>query len=62
MLWDGQQLDTSVAVDVPLTDTHGAIISAGDLGAALRSAVADLSDGEVEEAPRDAFGIPAVDA
>ncbi|MFD4725295.1 hypothetical protein ACFWNW_09465 [Streptomyces seoulensis] len=62
VLWDGQQLDTSVAFDVPLTDTHGAIISAGDLEAALRSALADLSDGEVEEAPRDAFGIPVVDA
>ncbi|MEW2290235.1 hypothetical protein [Streptomyces sp. NPDC047841] len=62
VLWDGQQLDTSVAFDVPLTDTHGAIISAGDLEAALRSALADFSHGEIEEAPRDAFGIPVVDA
>ncbi|MEW2513627.1 hypothetical protein [Streptomyces sp. NPDC046870] len=62
VLWDGQQLDTSVAFDVPLTDTHGAIISAGDLEAALRSALADFSRGEIEEAPRDAFGIPVVDA
>ncbi|MFD4540656.1 hypothetical protein [Streptomyces bauhiniae] len=62
VLWDGQQLDTSVAFDVPLTDIHGLNISAGDLEAALRSALTDISDGEVEEAPRDAFGIPVVDA
>ncbi|MHB9860765.1 hypothetical protein [Streptomyces sp. YIM S03343] len=62
VLWDGQQLDTSVAFDVPLTDTHGANIPAGDLVAALRSAWADRSESEVEEAPRDAFGIPVVDA
>ncbi|MEU6540264.1 hypothetical protein [Streptomyces sp. NPDC047000] len=62
VLWDGQQFDTSVAFDVPLTDTHGANIPAEDLAAALRSAWADCSDSEVEEAPRDVFGIPVVDA
>lgn len=62
VLWDGQRLDTSVAFDVPLTDTHGANIPAGDLAAALRTASADCSENEVEEAPRDAFGIPVVDA
>ena len=62
VLWDGQQLDTSVAFDMPLTDTHGANIPAGDLVAALRSALADCSAREVEEAPRDAFGIPVIDA
>lgn len=61
-LWDGQHLDTSIAFDVPLTDTHGASIPAGDLAAALRSALADCSESEVEEAPCDAFGIPVVDA
>jgi len=62
VLWDGQQLDTSVAFDVPLTDTHGGNISAGNLMAALRSASADFSDSEIAQAPRDAFGIPVVDA
>ncbi|MEU6536872.1 hypothetical protein [Streptomyces sp. NPDC047000] len=62
VLWDGQRLETSVGFDVPLTDTHGASIPAGDLVAALRSAWADCSGEEVEEAPRDAFGIPVVDA
>jgi hypothetical protein len=62
VLWDGQRLDTSVAFDVPLTDTEGANIPTGDLVAALRSASADCSESEVGEAPRDAFGIPVVDA
>ncbi|MCX5421786.1 hypothetical protein [Streptomyces sp. NBC_00078] len=62
VLWDGQQLDTSVAFDMPLTDTHGGNIPSGDLAAALRSALAACSEREVEVAPRDAFGIPVIDA
>jgi hypothetical protein len=54
-------LDTSIALDVPLTDTHGTNIPAGDLVAVLRSALDDCSDSDIEEAPRDAFGIPVVD-
>jgi hypothetical protein len=62
VLWDGQQLDTSVAFDVPLTDAHGTNIPAGDLAAALRSRLAGSIEREVEKAPRDPFGIPVVDA
>ncbi|MET7453895.1 hypothetical protein ABZT03_18835 [Streptomyces sp. NPDC005574] len=62
VLWDGRELDTSVAFDMPLTDTHGANIPAGDLTAALRRASADCSAHQVEEAPRDAFQIPVIDA
>ncbi|MBT2418496.1 hypothetical protein J7F01_19920 [Streptomyces sp. ISL-22] len=62
VLWDGQQLDSSVAFDVPLTDRHGGNIPSGDLAAALRGALADCSGREVEEAPRDVFGIPVIDA
>ncbi|MFF2363833.1 hypothetical protein ACFVU0_14125 [Streptomyces sp. NPDC058122] len=62
ILWDGQQLDTSLAFDMPLTDAHGGNIPSGDLAAALRSALADCSERDVEEAPRDAFGIPVIDA
>ncbi|MFF7885847.1 hypothetical protein ACH40F_24655 [Streptomyces sp. NPDC020794] len=35
VLWDGQELDTSVAFDLPLTDAYGANIPSGDLAAAL---------------------------
>ncbi len=62
VLWDGQLLSTSIAFDVPLTDTHGMDIPPGDLTAALRSALADYSEREGEGAPRDVFGIPVIDA
>ncbi|MFJ4927878.1 hypothetical protein [Streptomyces sp. NPDC088736] len=62
VLWDGERLDMSVGFDMPLTDTHGANIPSGDLVAALRSASAACSEREVEGAPRDAFGIPVIDA
>ncbi|MFF0013178.1 hypothetical protein [Streptomyces sp. NPDC005374] len=62
VLWDGEQLDTSVAFDMPLTDLHEGNIPSGDLKAALRSEVAACAEGEVERAPRDAFGIPVIDA
>jgi hypothetical protein len=62
VLWDGERLDMSVAFDMPLTDTQGANIPSGDLAAALRSALAACSEREVEGAPRDAFGIPVIDA
>jgi hypothetical protein len=62
VVWDGQRLDSSVAFDLPLTDTHGGNIASGDLAAALRGALADCSEREVEQAPRDAFGIPVLDA
>ncbi|MEV0179328.1 hypothetical protein AB0I54_08490 [Streptomyces sp. NPDC050625] len=62
VLWDGRRLDASVAFDMPLTDPEGANIPSGDLAAALRSAVAGCSEQDVEQAPRDAFGIPVIDA
>lgn len=62
VLWDGQRLDTSVAFDLPLTDAHGGSIPSTNLAAALRSALADCFRREVEEAPRDAFGLPVLDA
>ncbi|MGW3631125.1 hypothetical protein ACWD7F_13320 [Streptomyces sp. NPDC005122] len=62
VLWDGQLFSTSVAFDMPLTDAHGTDIPTGDLAAALRRAPADCSACEVEGAPRDAFGIPVMDA
>lgn len=62
VLWDGQQLDTSVAFDLPLTDAYGANIPPGDLAAALRNVLADCPEREVGEESRDAFGIPAIDA
>jgi len=55
VLWDGRRLETSVAFDVPLTDSHGGNIPPGHL-------VADLSDADTDKAPRDAFGIPVLDA
>ncbi|MFF0191163.1 hypothetical protein [Streptomyces sp. NPDC005244] len=61
VLRGGERLDTSVAFDMPLTDTHGANIPSGDLGAGLRSALAACSGSEVAGAPRDAFGIPVID-
>jgi hypothetical protein len=62
VLWDGQRLDSSVAFDVPLTDTQGGNIPSGDIAAALRGVAADRSEREIQEAPRDAFGIPVIDA
>ena len=62
VVWDGRRLDNSVAFDLPLTDRYGGNIPSGDLAAALRHALADLSGPEVERAPRDAFGIPVLDA
>lgn len=62
VLWDGRQLGSSVAFDVPLADQYGGNIPPGDLAAALRGVLADCSGREVEEAPRDSFGIPVIDA
>ncbi|NUP23865.1 MAG: hypothetical protein HOZ81_48985 [Streptomyces sp.] len=62
VLWDGQELGSSVAFDVPLTDRHGGNIPSGDLAAALRGVLADCSGREVEAAARDSFGIPVIDA
>ncbi|MET7351042.1 hypothetical protein [Streptomyces mirabilis] len=62
VLWDGQQLDSSVAFDLPLTDAYGANIPPGDLAAALRDVLADCPEREVGEESRDAFGIPVIDA
>ncbi|MFF6990947.1 hypothetical protein [Streptomyces sp. NPDC010273] len=62
VLWDGQRLDSSVAFDVPLTDTHGENIPPGDLASALRDVATDCSGRDIEAAPRDAFGIPVIDA
>ncbi|MFE0254394.1 hypothetical protein [Streptomyces sp. NPDC059010] len=62
VVWDGRRLDSSVAFDVPLTDQHGGNIPSGDLAAALRGAMDDCSGRNVEEAPRDSFGIPVIDA
>ena len=62
VVWDGQRLDSSVAYDLPLTDRHGGNIPTGHLMAALRDTLADHSEHEVEQAPRDAFGIPVLDA
>ncbi|MFD4878515.1 hypothetical protein ACFWOB_34795 [Streptomyces sp. NPDC058420] len=57
-----QRMDSSVAYDLPLTDPHGGNIPPGHLMAALRNALADHSEREVEQVPRDAFGIPVLDA
>ncbi|WP_157876951.1 hypothetical protein [Streptomyces graminilatus] len=62
VLWDGERLDTSIAFDLPLTDTPGTNIPSPDLASALRTALATCSDDEVEGAPRDPFGIPVIDA
>ncbi|MER6220833.1 hypothetical protein ABT189_09580 [Streptomyces sp900105755] len=62
VLWDGQRLDSSVAFDVPLTDAQGGNIPAGDIAAALRGVASDWPEHETEKAPRDAFGIPVIDA
>ncbi|MFE2521595.1 hypothetical protein [Streptomyces mirabilis] len=62
VLWDGQQPDTSVAFDLPLTDAYGANIPSGDLAAALRNVLADCPEREVGKESRDAFGIPVIDA
>ncbi|MEU6198389.1 hypothetical protein [Streptomyces sp. NPDC047061] len=62
VLWDGRHLDSSVAYDVPLTDPQGGNIPPGDLAAALRGVAANRSEHEAEKAPRDAFGIPVIDA
>ncbi|MFJ8537230.1 hypothetical protein [Streptomyces sp. NPDC093591] len=62
VVWDGQRLDSSVAFDMPLTDQYGGNIPSGDLAAALRGALADCSGRDIEEAPRDVFGIPVIDA
>ncbi len=64
VLWDGRRLGASVAYDVPLVDGHGGNISPGDLAAALRGGLVDRQnrqDCEYTE-PRDAFGIPVIDA
>lgn len=52
----------SIAFDVPLIDTQGGNIPPEELAAALRSVAADRSEREIEEAPRDAFGIPVIDS
>jgi len=64
VIWDGRRLDSSVAYDMPLTDPQGGNIPPEDLAAALRGLAADRSEQEKEirEAPRDAFGIPVIDA
>lgn len=62
VVWDGRRLESSVAFDLPLTDSHDGNIPAGDLAAALRTALADCSGRDVAKAPRDVFGIPVIDA
>ncbi|MGW2565463.1 hypothetical protein [Streptomyces sp. NPDC001537] len=63
ILWDGQTLTTSVGYDVPLVDAEGGNIPPIDLAAALRRGLSSQSVPEcTEETPRDAFGIPWIDA
>lgn len=65
-VWDGRDLGTSVAYDLPLLDRHGDNIPASELAAVLRQAVRQSSNaaGTAEGAghDRDGHGIPVVAA
>lgn len=63
-VWDGQDIGTSVAYDLPLVDRHGDNIPVSALAAALRQSVRQSSDGEWKAAghDRDGHGMPVVAA
>ncbi|MPY64174.1 hypothetical protein [Streptomyces spongiae] len=65
-VWDGHDIATSVAYDLPLVDRHGDNIPAVALTAALRQAVRQTSDTPWTAAgaghDRDGHGIPVVAA
>ncbi|MGW8377483.1 hypothetical protein [Streptomyces sp. ODS28] len=63
VLWDGHRLDASFACDVPLTDDHGSNVPGDELCAALRHFIRlEELPSRVDRAPRDASGIPVLDA
>lgn len=63
-VWDGHDIGTSVAYDLPLLDRHGDNIPASVLAAALRQAVRQTSDDPRTAAGHDleGHGIPVVAA
>ncbi|WP_369173409.1 hypothetical protein AB5J49_38080 [Streptomyces sp. R28] len=63
-VWDGHDIGTSVAYDLPLVDHHGDNIPASALAAALRQAVRQASDDPRTAAghDREGHGIPVVAA
>jgi len=64
VVWDGHDIGTSAAYDLPLLDRHGDNIPASALAAALRQAVRQPSDALQTAAghDRDGHGIPVVAA
>ena len=58
VVWDGDDLGTSVAYDLPLLDGHGDNIPATTLAAALRKAVRQSTRTPQATAGRDGHGIP----
>lgn len=63
-IWDGQDIETSVAYDLPLLDRHGDNIPASTVAAALRQAVRQSSNipRTAADHNRDGHGIPVVAA
>lgn len=63
-VWDGHDVGTSVAFDLPLVDRHGDNIPVSALAAALRQSVRQSSDGKWKAAGHDVdgHGIPVVAA
>jgi hypothetical protein len=58
VLWDGQRLDSSVAFDVPLTDTQGGNIPSGDIADAFGIPVIDASTPVHAFAAEPRFKVP----